>query len=163
LILAFDLPKESSEVFMLKDFREFAVKGNAVDLAVGVIIGAAFGSVVTSLVNDIIMPPIGLMTGGLDFKDLFVSLNGTTYGSLAEARAAGAPVLAYGAFINSVISFLIVTFAVFLLVKQVNRLRKPASAAELPASTKECPFCGKSIPAKAIRCPDCTSDLKIAA
>jgi large conductance mechanosensitive channel len=147
---------------MLKEFREFAVKGNAVDLAVGVIIGAAFGAVVTSLVNDIITPPIGRFTGGLDFKDLFIALNGKTYSSLAEARGAAAPVLAYGAFINTVISFLIVTAAVFLMVRQMNRLRKPA-AAELPTSTKECPFCGKSIPAKAIRCPDCTSDLKIAA
>ena len=147
---------------MLKEFREFAVKGNAVDLAVGVIVGAAFGAVVTSLVNDIIMPPIGRFTGGLDFKDLFIALNGKTYSSLAEARGAAAPVMAYGAFINTVISFLIVTVAVFLMVRQVNRLRKPA-ATELPAPTKECPFCANSIPAKAIRCPDCTSDLKIAA
>ncbi|HLH32101.1 MAG TPA: large-conductance mechanosensitive channel protein MscL [Terriglobia bacterium] len=148
---------------MLKEFREFAIKGNAIDLAVGVIIGVAFGAVVTSLVNDIIMPPIGLIAGGLDFKDLFISLNGKAYSTLAEARGAAAPILAYGAFINTVINFLIVTFAVFLFVKQVNRLRKPAEVTQLPALTKECPFCGKSIPAKAIRCPDCTSDLKMAA
>jgi large conductance mechanosensitive channel len=146
---------------MLKDFKEFAVRGNAVDLAVGVIIGVAFGAVVTSLVNDVIMPPIGLLLGGLDFKDLFLALDGKTYATLAQAKAASAPVIAYGAFINTIVNFLIVVFAVFLLVKQVNRLRKPA-APSAPV-TKECAFCGMNIPIKAIRCPECTSDLKIAA
>jgi large conductance mechanosensitive channel len=145
---------------MLKEFREFAVKGNALDLAVGVIIGAAFGAIVTSLVNDIMMPPIGLLAGGLDFKDYFVALNGQTYASLAVAKAAGAPVIAYGQFINTVINFLIVAFAIFLVVKQVNRLRRPAAAPPPPAM-KDCQYCLSSIPAKAVRCPHCTSDVSI--
>jgi large conductance mechanosensitive channel len=143
---------------MLKEFREFAIKGNALDLAVGVIIGAAFGAIVTSLVNDIIMPPIGLLLGGLDFKDYFVALNGQSYPSLAAAKAAGAPILAYGQFINTLINFLIVAFAIFLVVKQVNRLRRP-EAAPPPPEMKDCRFCLSSIPAKALRCPHCTSDL----
>jgi large conductance mechanosensitive channel len=146
---------------VLKDFKEFAVRGNVIDLAVGVIVGVAFGAVVTSLVNDVIMPPIGLALGGLDFKDLFLALDGKTYATLAQAKAASAPVIAYGAFINSIVNFLIVVFAVFLLVKQVNRLRKPAAPAA--PTTKECGFCGMNIPIKAIRCPECTSDLKVAA
>ena len=144
---------------MLKEFKEFALRGNVVDLAVGVIIGAAFGTVVSSLVNDIMMPPIGRMLGGLDFKDLFIVLNGNAYKSLDEAKKAAAPVIAYGNFINTIVNFLIVAFAVFVLVKQVNRFKKPALAAEAPPS-QECRFCGMSIPAKAVRCPQCTSDLK---
>jgi large conductance mechanosensitive channel len=147
---------------MLKEFKEFVMKGNVLDLAVGVIIGVAFGAVVTSLVNDVLMPPIGLVLGGLDFKDLFIALDGKAYGTLQQARSAAAPVLAYGAFINAIVNFLIVAFAVFLLVKQVNRLRKPAPVVEIP-KTKECRFCGMNIPVKAVRCPECTSDLKIAA
>jgi large conductance mechanosensitive channel len=147
---------------MLKEFKEFALKGNVVDLAVGVIIGVAFGAVITSLVNDVIMPPIGMLLGNLDFKDLFVALDGKAYASLAEARTAAAPVIAYGAFVNAVVYFLIVAFSVFLLIKQVNRFRKPAPVA-VPVPTRECPYCGMSIPAKAIRCPECTSDLKTAA
>lgn len=142
---------------MFREFKEFAMRGNVVDLAVGVIIGAAFGAIVTSLVNDIIMPPIGLALGGLDFKDLFVSLNGQTYPTLAAAKTAGAPVLAYGSFLNTVINFLIIAFAIFLLVKQVNRFQKPAPVAA--ATTKDCPYCFSVIPLKAIRCPNCTSDL----
>jgi large conductance mechanosensitive channel len=139
---------------MLKAFREFAIKGNAMDLAVGVIIGAAFGAVVTSLVTDIIMPPIGMATGGVDFKDQFVALNGQSYPSLAVAKQAGAPVLAWGNFVNTVLNFLIVAFAVFLLVKQVNRFRGPAEV-----TTKNCPFCTNAIPLHAKRCPLCTSEL----
>ena len=146
---------------MLREFKEFAMRGNVLDLAIGVIIGVAFGTVVTSLVNDIIMPPIGLAMGGMDFKDLFISLNGQTYPSLAAAKTAGAPVIAYGNFLNTVINFLIVAFAIFLLVKQVNRFKKPVPASEAP-STKECPHCAMSIPAKANRCPQCTSDLRVA-
>jgi large conductance mechanosensitive channel len=146
---------------MFKEFKEFAMRGNVLDLAIGVIIGAAFGAIVTSLVTDIIMPPIGLAMGGLDFKDLFVSLNGQTYPSLAAAKTAGAPVIAYGNFLNTVINFLIVAFAIFLLVKQVNRFKKRVPASEAP-STKECPHCAMSIPAKANRCPQCTSDLRVA-
>jgi large conductance mechanosensitive channel len=140
---------------MLKGFREFAIKGNAVDLAVGVIIGAAFGAVVNSLVTDVIMPPIGMATGGVDFKDHFVSLNGQSYASLAAAKAAGAPVLAYGNFINTILNFLIVGFAVYLLVKQVNRFRGPAEV-----TTRDCPYCTNAIPLKATRCPLCTSELR---
>jgi large conductance mechanosensitive channel len=139
---------------MLKDFREFAIKGNAMDLAVGVIIGAAFGAVVNSLVTDVIMPPIGMATGGVDFKDHFVSLNGQAYASLAAAKAAGAPVLAYGNFINTILNFLIVAFAVYLLVKQMNRFRGPAEV-----TTKSCPYCTNVIPLKATRCPLCTSEI----
>lgn len=136
---------------MLKEFKEFAVRGNALDLAVAVIIGAAFGTIVTSLVNDMLMPPIGLLLGHMDFKDLFVALNGQTYASLAAAKAAGAPVIAYGQFLNTIINFLIVAFAVFLLVRQLNRFKKPAAAPAAPA-TKECPYCLSVIPAAAIRC-----------
>ncbi len=141
---------------MFKEFKEFAVKGNAFDLAVGVIIGAAFGSIVNSLVNDVLMPPLGMLTRGLDFKDLFITLNGQTYASLAAAKQAGAPVIAYGAFLNTIINFLLVAFAVFLLVKQINRMRRPGAA---PPSTRECPYCVSAIPIKATRCPQCTSDL----
>ena len=146
---------------MFKEFKEFAMRGNVLDLAIAVIIGAAFGTIVTSLVTDIIMPPIGLAMGGMDFKDLFISLNGQTYPNLAAAKTAGAPVIAYGNFLNTVINFLIVAFAIFLLVKQVNRFKKPVPASEAP-STKECPHCAMSIPAKAYRCPQCTSDLRLA-
>ena len=146
---------------MLKDFREFAMRGNVVDLAVGVIIGAAFGGIVTSLVNDVIMPPIGQIVGNVDFKDLFVALNGQTYKSLAEAKTAGAPVIAYGAFLNTVLNFLIVAFVIFLMLKQINRLKKPEPVAA--ATTKECPYCISGIPLKAVRCPNCTSDLRGAA
>ena len=145
---------------MLKEFRDFAVRGNVIDLAVAVIIGAAFGPIVTSLVNDIIMPPIGLILGQVDFKDLFLSLRGESYASLAAAREAAAPVIAYGNFLNTVINFVIVAFAVFLLVKQVNRLKKPAPPA-VPA-TKDCPYCFSSVPLKAVRCAFCTSELKAA-
>ena len=142
---------------MLKEFKEFAMRGNVIDLAVGVIIGAAFGAVVTSLVNDVIMPPIGKLMGGVDFKDFFVALDGGTYKTIEEVKKAGVPAIAYGSFINSVISFLIVAFAVFILVKQVNRFKAPAPAAAL---TKECTFCGMTIPVKAKRCPHCTSELR---
>jgi large conductance mechanosensitive channel len=143
---------------MLKEFKEFAMRGNVIDLAIGVIIGVAFGAVVTSLVNDVVMPPIGKMMGGIDFKDLFIPLDGGTYKTLEEVKKAGAPAIAYGSFINTVINFLIVSFAVFLLVKQVNRFKGPAPAAAV--TTKDCRFCGMSIPIKATRCPHCTSDLK---
>src|SRR4030095_13645612 len=133
---------------MLKEFKEFVMRGNVLDLAVAVIMGAAFGSVITSLVGDVIMPPVGLLTGGMDFKDLFVPLNHETYANLAAAKTAGAPVIAYGAFLNTVINFLIVAFAIFLLVKQVNRFKKPAPTPP-PASTKDCPRCAMSIPIKA--------------
>ena len=144
---------------MLRDFKEFAMRGNVVDLAVGVIIGAAFGAIVNSLVTDVIMPPIGLLAGGLDFKDLFYSLNGQSYPTLDAAKKAGAPVIAYGVFLNTVVNFLIVAFAIFLLIKQINRMQKPAPAAPAPPPTKDCPYCWTAVPLKATRCPACTSDL----
>lgn len=143
---------------MLKEFKEFAMKGNVVDLAVGFILGAAFGKIVTSLVSDIIMPPIGLILGKVDFSSLFLSLSGKPYSSLAEAKAAGAATLNYGIFLNNIVDFLIVAFAVFLLVRMVNRWNKPAPAAA--PSTKECPYCASTIPLKATRCPHCTSEIR---
>ena len=144
---------------MLKEFRDFAMRGNVVDLAVGVIIGAAFGKIVSSLVNDIIMPPIGILLGKVDFSNLFLNLSGKSYASLAEAKAAGAATVNYGVFINNCLDFLIVAFAVFLLIRQVNRLtEKPAPAAA--PTTKECPYCISTIPIRATRCPSCTSELK---
>ena len=142
---------------MIKEFREFAARGNVIDLAVAVIIGAAFGKVVTSVVDDLIMPPIGMLLGRVDFSNLFVALNGGTYASLAEAKTAGAPTLNYGVFLNTCFQFLIVAFAVFLLVKQVNRFKRPAPA---DPNTRDCPFCVTKIPTKATRCPACTSELR---
>jgi large conductance mechanosensitive channel len=141
---------------MLKEFRDFAMRGSVLDLAVGIIIGAAFTTIVQSFVNDILMPPIGLLLGGVDFGNLFISLNGTAYPSLAAAQEAGAPTINYGLFINNVINFLIVAFVVFLIIRQVNKLRRPAPAAP---TTKECPYCYTNIPIKATRCPECTSQL----
>lgn len=145
---------------MLKEFREFAMRGNVLDMAIGVILGAAFGKIVTSLVSDLIMPPIGLLVGKLDFSSLFVSLNGQPYASLAAAKAAGAPTLNYGTFLNTVIDFLIVAFVIFMLVKQVNRLKRAEAPAA--ATTRECPYCLSTIPLKATRCAHCTSELKTA-
>jgi large conductance mechanosensitive channel len=143
---------------MLKEFKEFALRGNVIDLAVGIVIGAAFISVVNSLVNDIIMPPIGMLLGGVNFTDLFIPLNGQSYPSLEAAQAAGAPVIAYGQFINTLINFVIVAFVVFLIVRAFNSLRRRGEKPAEP-TTKECTYCGSTIPIKAIRCPECTSDL----
>ena len=145
---------------MLKEFKEFALKGNVVDMAVGIIIGAAFGRIVSSLVNDVLMPPIGKLMGNMDFGGLFLALDGKTYESLTAAKAAGAPTVNYGLFINAVIDFLIVAFVIFLLVKQMNRLKKEAPAAA--PSTKECPYCKTQIPLGATRCPNCTSEVRAA-
>jgi large conductance mechanosensitive channel len=143
---------------MLKEFREFAMRGNVVDLAIGVIIGAAFGKIVTSLVNDIVMPPIGKLLGGVDFSNLFISLSHEHYNTLAEAKAAGAATINFGVFINTLLDFLIVAFVVFLMVRQINRLfPKKEEAAAL--ATKDCPFCCTAVPTKASRCPNCTSQL----
>jgi large conductance mechanosensitive channel len=144
---------------MLKEFKEFISRGNVIDLAVGVIIGAAFGRIVTTLVEGVIMPPIGLVLGRIDFSSLFLALDQTKGipASLADAKTRGIPVIAYGQFINEIVSFLIVALAVFLIVKQVNRLKKPVPAAA-PA-TKDCPFCASAIPIKATRCPHCTSQI----
>ncbi len=145
---------------MLKEFKSFAMKGNVLDMAIGIIIGAAFGRIVTSLVNDIIMPPIGIILGQVDFANLYINLSGTAYASLDEAKKAGAATINYGLFINTVIDFLIVAFVLFLIIRQVNRwTQKPAPAA-VP-TTKECPFCCTAIPIKATRCPNCTSELHL--
>jgi large conductance mechanosensitive channel len=152
---------------MMKEFREFAVKGNVVDMAVGIIIGAAFGTIVKSLVADVIMPPIGLLLGDVDFANLFIVLQqGTTagpYATVADAQAAGAVTLNYGMFINTIISFLIVTIAVFFLVRNINRLKRKQEVTPAPSpSTKECPHCYSTINIKASRCPFCTSAVEIA-
>jgi len=151
---------------MLKEFRDFAMKGNVMDMAVGIIIGGAFGKIVSSLVNDVIMPPIGMLLGKVDFSNLFINLSGEHYASLADAKAAGAATVNYGLFLNTVIDFVIVAFAIFLMVKWVNKMRAAAEAREkkpqvAPAAptTKECPYCLSTIPIKAIRCAHCTANL----
>ncbi|NPV41815.1 MAG: large conductance mechanosensitive channel protein MscL [Anaerolineae bacterium] len=144
---------------MLKEFKEFAMRGNVLDLAIGVIIGGAFGKIVTSLVNDILMPPIGLLLGQVNFGDLYIDLSGGNYGSLSAAQAAGAATINYGMFLNTIIDFLIVAFVIFLIVRQINRLQKPTPKQAEP-TTKECPYCLSAIPKKATRCPACTSELK---
>jgi large conductance mechanosensitive channel len=144
---------------VVREFREFVARGNVIDLAVGVIIGAAFGKIVTTLVEGVVMPPIGLVLGRIDFSSLFYVLD-TSKGlpaSLADAKAKGIPVIAYGQFVNDVISFLIVALAVFVLVKQVNRLKREVPPAAPP--TKDCPYCATAIPVKARRCPNCTSEV----
>jgi large conductance mechanosensitive channel len=144
---------------MLKEFKEFAMKGNVLDMAIGIIIGAAFGKIVTSFVGDVLMPPIGLLLGKMDFSSLFINLSGKPFSSLAEAKAAGAPTLNYGVFLNTVLDFLIVALVIFLMVRQINRMRaKPAEAPAVP-TTKECAYCASAIPIKAKRCPQCTSQL----
>jgi large conductance mechanosensitive channel len=144
---------------MLSEFKAFVMRGNVVDLAIAVVLGAAFGAIVTSFVNDLLMPPLGLLLGRVSFADLFVSLDGRSYPTLAAARAAGAPTLNYGAFINTIVNFLIIAFVVFLLVRQVNRLTREPAPAAVP-TTKECPYCASVIALKATRCPHCTSELR---
>ena len=142
---------------MFQEFKKFILRGNVLDLAVAVIIGGAFGAIVTSLVNDIIMPPIGLLLGKINFKDLFINLSGTPYATLADAKAASAATINYGNFINLIINFLIVAFVIFLIIRAANKMKKPEVAAAL--TTKECPYCLTQIPLKATRCPNCTSQL----
>ena len=142
---------------MIKEFKEFAFKGNMIDLAFAVIIGGAFGKIITSLVNDVIMPLIGQLLGNVNFTDLFISLNGTKYASLADAQAAGAATVNYGVFINTIIDFVIIAFVIYLLIKQINRSKK--AAAQAAPTTKECPHCFTQIPIPAKRCPNCTSEL----
>jgi len=147
---------------MLKEFKEFAMRGNVLDMAVGIIIGGAFGKIISSLVSDVLLPPLGLVMGKLDFGSLFINLSGKPYESLAAAKAAGAATINYGIFLNSIIDFVLVAFAVFLLIRQVNKLKR---IAEKPApagapTTRDCPFCLSTVPIKATRCPHCTSELR---
>ncbi len=153
---------------MLKEFKEFAMRGNVMDMAVGIIIGAAFGAIVTSLVGDVLMPPIGLLLGNVDFSNLFVVLkDGATvagpYHSLADAKTAGAVTINYGLFINHIISFIIVAFAVFMLIRGMNRLQRKQEAAPAEPTTKDCPYCLSAVPIKATKCAHCTSELKASA
>jgi large conductance mechanosensitive channel len=143
---------------MLKEFKEFAMRGSVLDLAVGVIIGAAFGAIVNSFVNDILMPPIGLVLGRVDFANLFITLSGQTYHTVKAAKEAGAVTINYGIFLNTLLNFVIVAFAIFLVIKQVNRMQRPAPVAA-PA-TRECPYCKMAVARKATRCPHCTSELR---
>ncbi|RNC71445.1 MAG: large conductance mechanosensitive channel protein MscL [Desulfuromonadales bacterium] len=142
---------------MMQEFKEFAVKGNVVDLAVGVIIGGAFGKIVTSFVSDIVMPPLGMAMGKVNFTDLFIDLSGKGFTSLKAAKDAGAPVISYGVFINTMIDFIIIAFVIFLVIKQINRMKKEPAPA--PPNTKDCPHCCSAIPIPAKRCPNCTSEL----
>ena len=144
---------------MFKEFKEFVMRGNVVDLAIGVIIGGAFGKIVSSFVEDILMPPISMLMGGTDFTNWFISLSGTTYASLEAAKAAKAPTLNYGLFINHVLDFLIVAFAIFIMIRQINRLKRAEPAVAAAPTQKECPQCLSSIPIKAKRCAHCTSQL----
>lgn len=146
---------------MLQEFKAFIMRGNVLDLAVAVIIGGAFGAIVNSLVNDILMPPLGLLLGNVDFSNLFLNLSGQEYASLADAKKAGAATINYGLFLNAVVSFLIVALAIFMVVKAANKMQKPpVEAPPAPPSTKDCPYCCSSIPIKATRCPNCTSELQ---
>jgi len=149
---------------MLKEFKEFAMRGNVVDMAVGIIIGAAFGAIVNSLVSDVIMPPTGLLLGNVDFSNLYIILReGATAGpfaSLVEAKNAGAVTISYGAFINTIINFLILAFVIFLFIRNINKLKRKEVAAPAVPTTKECVYCFSMIPIKATRCPNCTSELK---
>jgi large conductance mechanosensitive channel len=147
---------------MLKEFKEFAMRGNVLDMAIGIIIGAAFGKIVTSVVNDILMPPIGLLLGKVDFSNLFIGLSGKSYPTLEAAKAAGAATIKYGMFINTVIDFIIVAFVIFLLVRQINRMKRQEEVKPAAPTTKECPYCLSTIAIKAVRCPHCTSELKAA-
>jgi large conductance mechanosensitive channel len=142
---------------LFKEFKDFAMRGNVIDLAIGVIIGGAFGKIVSSLVTDIIMPPIGLALGNVDFGNLFINLSGGNYATLADAQTAGVVTINYGTFLNTIVNFLIIAFVIFLIVRQINKLQKPSAPA--PVTTKDCPYCFIAIPLNAIRCPHCTSQL----
>jgi large conductance mechanosensitive channel len=152
--------RELKEFAMLKEFREFALKGNVIDMAIGVIIGVAFGKVVTSLVSDILMPPLGLLMGKVDFSSLFISLSGPRYTSLAAAKAAGVPTINVGVFFQTILDFVIVAFVIFVVVKQINRLKRESPPAS--PTTKDCPYCLSNIPIKATRCAHCTSEVTVA-
>jgi len=142
---------------MIKEFKEFAVKGNVIDLAIGVIIGGAFGKIVTSFVNDMIMPVFGILIGKVDFSNLFISLDGTKYPSLSAAQEAGAATINYGVFINTIVEFLIISFSIFIVIRQINRLKRKEEKKEKAPTTKKCPYCYTDIHIEATRCPNCTS------
>jgi large conductance mechanosensitive channel len=146
---------------MWREFREFAMRGNVLDMAIGIIIGSAFGKIVSSLVQDVLMPPLGLLLGRMDFTNLFVSLTGATFATLADAQAAGAPTLNIGLFLNSILDFALVALAVFIVIKQINRFKRKETPA--PPGSRDCPFCLSSIPIRASRCPHCTSQVELAA
>jgi large conductance mechanosensitive channel len=147
---------------MLKEFKEFALRGNVVDMAVGIIIGGAFGKIVSSFVKDVIMPPIGLLLGDVNFGDLYINLTDQSYATLAEAEEAGVAVIKYGAFINTVIDFVIIAFVIFLVIRQMNKMKRQEEEPPVEPTTKDCSFCMSTIPIKAARCPHCTSELKVA-
>ena len=147
---------------MLREFKEFAMKGSVLDMAVGIVIGAAFGKIVSSFVEDVLMPPVGLLLGKVDFANLFINLSDKPVSTLAEAKQAGVPVLRYGLFISTVLDFVIIAFVIFLVVRQINALKRREEAPPPPPATKECPFCSLGIPLKATRCPHCTSELRAA-
>ena len=146
---------------MLKEFKEFILRGNVLDLAVAVIIGGAFGKIVSSLVNDILMPPLGLLLGKVDFSNLFINLSGEHYASLSAAQDAGAATINYGLFLNNVVDFVILAFVIFLMIRAVNRMQKTEAVAPAAAATNDCPYCLSTIPIKATRCPYCTSQLEV--
>ncbi len=148
---------------MWKEFKEFIMRGNVMDMAVGIIIGAAFGKIVSSFVSDVLMPPIGLILGKVDFTNLFITVSGQSFATLEEAKKAGAVTIRYGLFINTIIDFIIVALAIFLMIRQVNRFSRKPEAAPAAPTTKDCPFCLSVIPLKAVRCPHCTSELKATA
>jgi large conductance mechanosensitive channel len=145
---------------MWKEFKEFAMRGNVLDMAVGIIIGAAFGKIVSSFVNDVLMPPIGLLLGKVDFSNLFITLSGQSFATLEEAKKAGAVTIKYGIFFNTIIDFILVALAVFLMIRQINRMKRQPEPAPTVPTTKECPYCFTVIPIKATRCPNCTTELK---
>jgi large conductance mechanosensitive channel len=147
---------------MLKEFKEFALRGNVLDMAVGIIIGAAFGKIVSSFVKDVVMPPIGKLLGGVDFSNLFVNLGDGDYATLAEAQEAGVATINYGVFFNAVLDFLIVAFVIFMVIRSFNKLKKQEEAPPAAPTTKDCPKCFSTIPIKAVRCPNCTSDIAAA-
>lgn len=143
---------------ILKEFKEFAMKGNVIDLAIGVVIGAAFGKIISSLVNDIVMPVIGLAVGKIDVTNMFISLDGNHYATLEAAKEAGAATLNYGVFLTNILDFVIIAFAIFLVIRRINRLKKKSDPA--PITTKDCPFCQSTINIKAVRCPNCTAEIE---
>ncbi|MCX6645811.1 MAG: large-conductance mechanosensitive channel protein MscL [bacterium] len=145
---------------MIKEFKEFTMRGNLLDMAIGIIIGGAFGKIISSLVADIVMPPIGKLIGGIDFTNLYINLSGQTFASLADAQAAGAPTINYGMFINNILDFIIVALVIFFIIRAVNKFKKAEEAPQAAPTTKACPFCYSEIAIKATRCPNCTSQLQ---